>query len=240
MKCDQNERVRPVEKRGSKMQGQVAIVGSPNVGKSALFGQLSKSYATVSNYPGTTVDVAKAVFDYAGGEYELIDTPGMYSFFPMTEDEKVTRRILTDDRPDAVIHVIDAQKVEEMLPLTLQLMEAGLPVVLVLNILDEAEKASVSIDMEGLSQALGVPVVGTACTTGQGVSELRETIARTVAGKHKAPDYGIAYGELTEKALRELHPIIEENSAGLPISTRSAALLYSAMMRIWKSWLTAV
>src|SRR5512147_3219942 len=112
----------------------VAIVGSPNVGKSALFNRLTGAYVTVSNYPGTTVEVTRGRCQAAG--LQVVDTPGLYSLLPTTEEERVARRLLFAESPQAVLNVADAKNLERLLPLTLQLLEAGLPVMLVANILD--------------------------------------------------------------------------------------------------------
>lgn len=155
---------------------KIAIVGSPNVGKSVLFNNLTGRYVTVSNYPGTTVEVSRGKAGIGGVEYEIIDTPGMYSLSPITEEERVARRILISERPYLVIHVVDAKNLERMLAFTLQLIEARLPAILVLNIMDEAEKEGVEIDIKSLEKELGIPVVATISTTGKGVDILKERI----------------------------------------------------------------
>ena len=155
---------------------KIAIVGSPNVGKSALFGKLTRRYVTVSNYPGTTVEVTRGRAIIEGEQFEVIDTPGMYSLLPITEEEKVARRILIRERPDRVIHVIEAKNIERMLPLTIQLIEAGLPTILVLNMMDEARAAGMEIDARRLEKIIGVPVVRTVCTRGEGIDALSHRI----------------------------------------------------------------
>lgn len=155
---------------------KIAIVGSPNVGKSALFNALTKRYVNVSNYPGTTVEVTKGRANIGDKEYQIIDTPGMYSFLPISEDERVARRILVTEKPDIVIHVIDAKNLERMMPVTLQLIEAGLPVILVLNIMDEAQREGVFINASLLEKELGIPVVETVSITGKGIDCLKKRI----------------------------------------------------------------
>lgn len=157
---------------------KIAIVGSPNVGKSLLFNALTDSYATVSNYPGTSVEVCRGIAKVSDAYFEVIDTPGMYSLSPLTEEERVARRMLMQEKPDVVLHVVDAKNLERMLPLTLQLLEAGLPMILVLNIMDEAEKAGIEIDLVALEKMLGIPVVGTVSTWKKGIDDLRERISR--------------------------------------------------------------
>lgn len=155
---------------------KIAIVGNPNVGKSVLFNSLTRQYATVSNYPGTTVEVSRARMRLDGLEYEVIDTPGMYSLLSMTEEEKVARNILIEEKPDTVIHVVDAKNLGRMLLLTLQLIEAGLNVILVLNIMDEAEKEGILIDVDSLQKELNIPVAPTVSTTGKGIEDLKRKI----------------------------------------------------------------
>lgn len=155
---------------------KIAIVGSPNVGKSVMFNNLTGSYVTVSNYPGTTVEVSRGKGKIGDEEFQIIDTPGMYSFLPITEEERVARSILLDEDPCVILHVIDAKNLERMLPLTLQLLESGLPVILVLNIIDEARNLGMTIDGARLAKELNIPVVETVSTTQEGLDVLRGEI----------------------------------------------------------------
>ena len=155
---------------------KVAIVGNPNVGKSVLFNNLTKHYVVVSNYPGTSVEVSRGTLTTGHDEFEVIDTPGIYSLSPLTEEERVARRILLKEELCLVIHVVDAKNLERMLPFTLQLMETRLPVMLVLNMMDEAEKAKVAIDIDLLEEELGIPVIATVSTTGRGMDTLKRRI----------------------------------------------------------------
>lgn len=159
---------------------KIALIGSPNVGKSVLFNSLTGAYVTVSNYPGTTVEVSRGKGRIGGREYEVIDTPGMYSLMCITDEEKVTRDLLLKERPKIVLHIIDAKNIQRMLPLTLQLIESGISVILVLNIMDEAERTGLKIDLNGLEKGLGVPVVSTVATRNKGIETLRERIEKYV------------------------------------------------------------
>ncbi len=154
----------------------IALVGTPNVGKSLLFGKLTKNYVIVSNYPGTSVEVSRGKTAIHNETFEVVDTPGMYSLSVLTEEERVARRILIYEKPHVVVHVLDTKNMERMLPFTLQLIEAGLPLILVLNMMDEARKAGISIDIPLLEKELGIPVIATVSTTGEGVNELEERI----------------------------------------------------------------
>jgi ferrous iron transport protein B len=156
---------------------KIILVGSPNVGKSVVFNTMTGSYTTVSNYPGTSVEVSRGQCEIAGENYQVLDTPGMYSLLPITEEEHVARRILLEESPHVVLHVIDARNLERMLPMTLQLIEAGLPVVLLVNIMDEAERVGMHVDIALLQEKLQIPVVGGAMGRAKrGLWELRDAI----------------------------------------------------------------
>ncbi len=155
---------------------KIAIVGSPNVGKSAMFNNLTGAYANVCNYPGTTVEVCRGKGKIGSEEFEVIDTPGMYSFFPLTEEERIARTILLEEEPCVILHIVDAKNLDRMLVLTLQLLEAGLPVILVLNIIDEARSLGISFDLARLEKELRVPVVSTVSTTAEGIDILKGKI----------------------------------------------------------------
>lgn len=156
---------------------KIAIVGNPNVGKSVIFNRLTGAYVTVSNYPGTTVNVSTGKMRLDGEEFEVVDTPGMYSLLPITEEERVARLLLLEEKPAAVLHVVDSRNLGRMLPFTLQLIEAGLPVVLDLNMMDEAEAAGIEVNISRLEESLGIPVTATVATSGRGTPELRERLA---------------------------------------------------------------
>jgi ferrous iron transport protein B len=168
---------------------KVALVGNPNVGKSVLFNALTGVYVTVSNYPGTSVEVARGTVVLHDVQCEIIDTPGMYSILPITEEERVAREILLHESPDVVLHVLDARNLERMLAMTLQLIEAGLPVILVVNIMDEAERMGLVIDLPLLASKLGIPVIAAAAAKKQGLPELRKAIVDYDRKRYAAYSY---------------------------------------------------
>jgi ferrous iron transport protein B len=168
---------------------KVILVGNPNVGKSVLFNVLTGAYTTVSNYPGTSVEISLGQCDIEGRRFEVIDTPGMYSLMPITEEERVARTILLEQQPHVVVHVIDARNLDRMLPMTVQLIEAGLPVVLVVNIMDEAERLGMRIDIELLQEKLGIPVVGAVMARRQGLVRLQEILKDYDASRHAVFGY---------------------------------------------------
>jgi len=163
--------------KDSAVSRKIVLVGCPNVGKSVVFNTLTGAYTTVSNYPGTSVEVSRGHCQLSGENYEVLDTPGMYSLLPITEEERVGRRILFEEDPYVVLHVVDARNLERMLPMTIQLIEAGLPVMLLVNIIDEAERIGMRIDTSLLAEKLGVPVIGAAIGRKRGVSDLRRALA---------------------------------------------------------------
>ncbi|MBD2184396.1 50S ribosome-binding GTPase [Planktothrix sp. FACHB-1355] len=155
---------------------KVALVGTPNVGKSVLFNALTGTYVTVSNYPGTTVEVSRGETRIGDRFFAIVDTPGMYSLLPITEEEKVARDLLFAETVDLVIHVIDAKNLGRMLPLTFQLIEAGLSVLLAVNMMDEAQRLGIQINPARLEKELGIPVVTMAAAQNVGISVLKERV----------------------------------------------------------------
>ena len=156
---------------------RVGLVGNPNVGKSVIFGRLTGRYATVANYPGTTVSVTRGRALIGREVCEVIDTPGVNVLEgALTEDEHVSREMLASGEIDLVVQVADTRNLRRALMLTWQLAAFGRPMVLVLNMVDEARARGVHIDVARLSSELGIPVVRTVATEGRGLAELREAL----------------------------------------------------------------
>jgi ferrous iron transport protein B len=197
---------------------KVVLVGNPNVGKSVLFNVLTGSYVTVSNYPGTSVEVTRGVSAIKGQQFEIIDTPGMYSLLPITEEERVAREILLKESPEVVIHVLDARNLERMLPMTLQLIEAGLPTILVVNIIDEADRIGLIIDIPRLSERLGIPVIGAATAKKRGVQEIRKSIVDF----DPKQDVSLNYSSRLENIISEIAVLLKSDYR---LSRKSIALL---------------
>ncbi len=162
---------------GADKAKKIIIVGSPNVGKSVLFNNLTGQHATVSNYPGTTVEILKGKARIGGDSFEVIDTPGMYSFSSLSEEEAIARRIIFEERDALLVHVVDAKNLDRMLPLTLQILEANLRVVLVLNMMDEARRLGFHFNRRSLQEQLGISVVETVLTKSEGMDEVKHMIS---------------------------------------------------------------
>lgn len=187
---------------------RAALAGNPNSGKSTVFNSLTGSRQHVGNYPGITVEKKDGVAKLCGSDVHITDLPGTYSLTAYSPEELVARKVLAEDSLDVVINILDAGVLSRNLYLTVQIMEMGLPVVLGLNMLDELPKRGISIDMERLSEILGVPVVGTVARTGKGLQELLQNAADESAKCKAAPakPLEISYGP-------DLDPVIAEMTA---------------------------
>ena len=220
---------------------RVALVGNPNVGKSVLFGHLTGRYATVSNYPGTTVGVSKGRAPIGAEVCDILDTPGVNVLEgALSEDELITRRILAEGSSELIVQVGDARNLRRALVLTSQLADTGLPMVLALNMVDEAHARGVSIDAEGLSQALGIPVIEMVATEGRGVPELRAALPGAAAPRC-AQAAGLdhpSWADATTRRFRSVHSVsrdrfqewlgraVREPLTGLPILALVLYLTY--------------
>lgn len=211
------------------LEGQrIVLVGNPNVGKSIIFGLLTGRYVTVSNYPGTTVEVTYSNANFDGRRYVVIDTPGTNSLIPMSEDERVTRDILLEERPHAVLQVADAKNLRRSLLLSLQLIEMGLPLVLNLNMSDEAMSRGIIIDEKELAEILGVEVVSTVAIQRRGISRLAKALPHA-----RLSGLLVRYDPTIEAALEEITSLLPD---GLP-SRRAIGLMILAGDESLKAWL---
>lgn len=201
-------------------KGGIALVGNPNVGKSVMFQRLTGRYVTVSNFPGTTVDVSRgSARDQRLGGASVVDTPGVVSIPARSEDEVVTTRVLLNEPLSAILQVGDAKNLRRTLLLTAQLAELGRPLVLALNMNDEAEAAGVEIDHARLAQTIGVAARPTVATRGDGVDELPELLAAAEPSTLR-----IEYPEAVENAALACSELLPTAS----IDERGLALLWLA------------
>lgn len=190
------------------LKKKIAIVGPPNVGKSTLFNKFSRSYSVVANYPQTTIETFRKDVAFAGGRFELIDTPGLFSLYGVSEDEAVARAVLLNERPDLVIFCGDATNVKRTLIMLTQVLEMELPTVFCLNKMDEAGRKGIGINRDRLVQGVGVPVALTAAVQGAGLKELEESV------RHITPRQALLrYTPAVEKALDEMKDIFPAQDA---------------------------
>ncbi len=156
--------------------GRVVLIGQANVGKSVVFSRLTSRYVTISNFPGTTVEIFHGRVNLDGETVEIIDTPGINSTYASTEDERAALRVLQEDSPELIVQVADAKNMRRTLRLTAQLAQFGIPMVLTLNMMDECERKGIYVDADILSKKLGIPVVQTVATTGAGLDGLKKVL----------------------------------------------------------------
>lgn len=186
-----------------KKKIRIALAGNPNVGKSTIFNALTGSRQHVGNWPGVTVEKKNGFAEYGNYEIEIIDLPGTYSLTAYSEDEVVARNYIIDEKPDVVIHVVDAANFERNLYLTTQLMELSVPLVIALNMSDEAEKNGTLINREMLKKVFEIPTVRTVGSNGEGLDELIRT-AICEAETSPRLRHAIGYGDAIERMIADL------------------------------------
>ena len=199
-----------IEKKDDEFM--IALAGNPNTGKSTVFNYLTGLKQHTGNWPGKTVCTARGDFSHKDINYSLIDLPGTYSLFPLSQEEIVARDFICFGNPDAVIVVCDSTCIERNLNLLFQVMELTDNVILCLNLLDEAKKKGIEINKNKLEEILGIPVVLTAARSGYGMDELKETLNTVVHGNYKFNNKPVYYDDEIESMVNsikdELYEII--------------------------------
>ena len=219
---------------------KLALAGNPNCGKTTLFNAMTGSREYVGNFPGVTVEKKEGKVKTGsscgdglctmGHEMTLVDLPGIYSLSPYTMEEIVARRFIVDEKPDAIINIIDGTNLERNLYLTVQLLELERPMIIALNMMDEVEKKGDRIDCKRLSLELGIPVVPISARTGQGVGELVAQAQRLIMAVHTQfhegfrlePDH--LYDDFTHGIHHKLDSVIDEYAAKAGLPTHWAAM----------------
>jgi ferrous iron transport protein B len=161
----------------------IALAGNPNTGKSTVFNALTGLHQHTGNWPGKTVVRAEGAFAYNDKKFKLIDLPGTYSLLSTSQDEEVARNFILFGKPDVTVIVVDASRLERNLNLVLQILEITDKAVLCLNLMDEAERNNIDINIRTLSKDLGIPVVPTSARFNKGMPELIQTINEVASGK---------------------------------------------------------
>jgi len=191
----------------------VAVAGNPNSGKSTLINAIAGTRLQVGNWPGVTVEKKEAAFEHGGRRIRLVDLPGTYSLSPFSQEEIVARDYLAQERPDVVVNVVDATNLERNLYLTVQLLELGIPVVMALNIHDEAEAKGYRIDARAIEQRLGIRVVPTSATRKEGLTDLLEaTVAAADAPEEEARPALLSYGRDLDRAALSIAELLEQGA----------------------------
>ena len=154
----------------------VAFVGNPNVGKTALINQISHASLKIGNWPGVTIEKKEVSFKIGNEDIKLIDLPGIYNLSINTPEERVSRDFLLNEKVDVVINVMDSTSLEKNIYLTALLKELGIPIVMALNFEDEFKRIGYELDVERFQKQLGIPVVFTSGKSGHGVDKLMEKV----------------------------------------------------------------
>ena len=210
----------------------VALAGNPNTGKSTVFNQLTGLKQHVGNWPGKTVVRAEGTLEYQGNRYKLIDLPGTYSLLSNAVDEEIARNFILFGHPEVVILVVDSTCLERNLNLVLQVLEISDHVVVCLNLMDEAAKKGIEIDVNQLSRDLGVPVIPTIANKGEGLKELIESVAKVASGRtHTRPHHFSLEPEISN-AVEKVTPYLEKLVENIPNSRWITLFLLEGDARI--------
>lgn len=187
----------------------IALAGNPNVGKSTLFNALTGLKQHTGNWTGKTVSSAFGKYTYSNDKYTVADLPGTYSLLVSSKEEAQARNFLLENRPDAVVVVVDATCLERNLNLVLQILEITDKVVVCVNLLDEAAKKKIEVNIKQLSQCLGVPVVGMCAKSGKGIKQLKEAVANIIQSKTEISPVKIEYSREIEHSISNLLPLFD-------------------------------
>ncbi|HLB59464.1 MAG TPA: ferrous iron transport protein B [Bdellovibrionota bacterium] len=182
----------------------VALLGNPNSGKTTIFNHLTGSKQHVGNYPGVTVEKKSGKCNFGGHEITFVDLPGTYSLTADSVEELISRQFILQEKPDLVVNIVDASNLERNLYLSLQILELGVPLVVVLNMSDLAQKQGLDLDIEKLSTLLGVPVVATVGHKKVGLSQLLHNVVSFVQTSAPTPTSMVSYGSVIEEELTSI------------------------------------
>ena len=196
-----------------RLKTTIALAGNPNSGKTTLFNAITGARQHVGNYPGITVERKEGTINVKNTHVKVIDLPGTYSLSAYSQEELVARNFLIDEKPDIVVDIVDATMLERHLYLAIQFFELGIPVVLALNMMDDAKKQGIRINRQKLSELLNCPVVETVARSGQGKQELIEVAIKQSQKKNKTwSPLDISYGTDIDLALDEMTEIIHSQN----------------------------
>ncbi|MEG0592873.1 MAG: ferrous iron transport protein B, partial [Coprobacillus sp.] len=196
---------------------KIALIGNQNCGKTTLFNALTGSSQHVGNFPGVTVEQKKGFIKKHKEEYELIDLPGIYSLSPYTTEEIVSTQFLLEEKPNLIINIVDATNIERNLYLTLQLMELNIPMILVLNMMDEVINSGNCIDIDGLKERLGMSVIPISASKNEGIEDVITEIENTIDIPARHLD--LCHGPV-HKAIHSISHIVEQSARSLQLPVR--------------------
>lgn len=188
----------------------IALAGNPNTGKSTVFNSLTGLNQHTGNWPGKTVSNAQGRYSYKDKQYILVDLPGTYSILANSVEEEIARDFICFGNPHVTVVVTDATSLERNLNLVLQVMEITDKVVLCVNLMDEAKRKNIHINLKELEKLLGIPVVGTTARSGEGLEELKSAIAKVASGKIQTNPKKVNYDKFLEKSIKEIETHIND------------------------------
>ncbi len=190
----------------------IALAGNPNAGKTTIFNQLTGARQKVGNWSGVTVEKKEGHLVHRGRKITVVDLPGIYSLTAYSVEEVVARNFILEEHPDVVVDILDASNLERNLYLAVQLIELNIPLVFAMNMVDVARARGIKIDYQQLSRLLGVPIVETVGTRGQGIEELLDTVLEVVEGKDPTSRHiHINYGREIEEEVQKIRQCLKED-----------------------------
>ncbi|KPK32582.1 MAG: hypothetical protein AMS24_03855 [Chlamydiae bacterium SM23_39] len=188
----------------------IVLVGNPNCGKSTLFNRLTKSKQKIGNYPGVTVEKKEGFLKYKNSLFSVVDLPGIYSLSSHVEEERIVRNYLLENKCDVVINIVDLSNIEKSLFLTTQLMEMGLPIILVCNKIDLAKAHNIEVDIGKLSSYLEVDIVEIIANKGQGIEDLLDKVFLMSQTKNIVSGTYVRFSKDIEKKIKRLEELLKE------------------------------
>jgi ferrous iron transport protein B len=189
----------------------VALAGNPNSGKTTVFNNLTGSHQYVGNWPGVTVEKKEGKCSYQGYSIRVVDLPGVYGLTAYAPDEVIARNFIVDQKPDAVVDIVDASNLERNLYLAIQILEMRAPLIIALNMMDMAEAKGHHIDTKALAQEIGAPVVPMVASRNKGTNELVKEIIRIAKNKIRANPFSLSYGIEAESEIAKLEELISKS-----------------------------
>lgn len=199
-----------------------ALVGNQNCGKTTLFNALTGSNQHVGNFPGVTVDQKEGEIKYSKGNF-VVDLPGIYSIRPYSTEEIVTRDFVLNEKPDGIINIVDATNIERNLYLTLQLLELQIPMIIALNMMDEVRNNGGSVDIDKISELLGVPVIPVSAAKNEGISDVADMITQTAKNRILPKILDFCPDGAVHRCIHAVSYIIEDHAKNIGVSPRFCA-----------------
>jgi len=215
----------------------IALAGNPNSGKTTIFNNITGAHQHVGNYPGVTVERKEGKLKYKNYDITVVDLPGTYSLTAYSPDEVVARNVIIEEKPDVVVNIVDASNLERNLYLTTQLKELGVPVVVALNMADIAEAQGIHFDYQVLSRLLGVTMVRTVGTKGEGTRDLLDAVIKTVEGKVELVEKPVKYSNEVEEQITNIQELIKKTTTAGKEAAASSDILASGGNDYLSRWL---